>query len=103
VFVQNDRQRHRSTEGLYGVPVGMELTCVPVPAGGPATEGGVMNQTHKTIIMLVHFFGLIAMIAGIIGTARKWFREGIDLEFLIWATFLYCICEVFSIFRGESK
>ncbi|MFA9197251.1 MAG: hypothetical protein ACEQSM_06565 [Aliarcobacter sp.] len=81
----------------------MARECVSVPASGPATEGGVMNQTHKTIIMLVHFFGLIAMIAGIIGTARKWFRDGIDLEFLIWATFLYCICEVFSIFRGESK
>jgi hypothetical protein len=53
--------------------------------------------------MLVHFFGLIAMIAGIIGTARKWFRDGIDLEFLIWATFLYCICEVASMFRGGKK
>jgi hypothetical protein len=81
----------------------MGRTGVPVPASGPATEGGAMNQTHKTIIMLVHFFGLIAMIAGIIGTARKWFRDGIDLEFLIWATFLYCICEVASMFRGESK
>ena len=79
MLIQNDCQRHRSAEGLYGVPVGMARECVPVPAGGPATEGGAMNQTHKTIIMLVQFFGFIAMIAGIIGTARKWFRDGIDL------------------------
>jgi len=62
-----------------------------------------VNKTHIIIIMLVHFFGLIAMIAGIIGTARKWFRDGIDLEFLIWVTFLYCICRAFSFFCGEKE
>ena len=51
MLIQDDRQGHRSTEGLYGVPVGMARACVPVPAGGPATEGGVM-----TLAQLIELF-----------------------------------------------
>ena len=51
MLIQNDQQGHRSAEGLYGVPVGMARECVPVPAGGPATEGGAM-----TLAQLIELF-----------------------------------------------
>ena len=62
-----------------------------------------MSPLNKAILMTVSCFGALTLIGGIIGTARKWWREGIDLEFLAWVTFLYCICGIVDLFCGDKK
>jgi hypothetical protein len=38
-----------------------------------------------------------------IGTARKWWRDGIDAEFLVMLTVLYCVWVFVEHVWGERK
>ncbi len=49
-----------------------------------------MSRYDKIIVMAVTAVGAVAVITGMIGTARKWWRDGIDAEFLVMLTVLYC-------------
>ena len=49
-----------------------------------------MSRYDKFIVMAVTSVGAVAVVTGMIGTARKWWRDGIDAEFLVMLTVLYC-------------
>ena len=47
-----------------------------------------MGRYDKLIVMAVTAVGAVAVVTGMIGTARKWLRYGIDAEFLVMLTVL---------------
>jgi hypothetical protein len=50
-----------------------------------------VSRYDKIIVMAVTAVGAVAVVTGMIGTARKWWRDGIDAEFLVMLTVLYCV------------
>ena len=50
-----------------------------------------MSRYDKFIVMAVTAVGAVAVVTGMIGTARRWWRDGIDAEFLVMLTVLYCV------------
>jgi len=53
--------------------------------------------------MAVTAVGAVAVITGMIGTARKWWREGIDAEFFVMLTVLYCVWVFVEHLWGRRK
>jgi hypothetical protein len=62
-----------------------------------------VSRLNKFIVMTVSVAGALAIIGGIIGTAKQWWRNGIDAEFLLLVTLLYCICVVVEHVCGKEK
>jgi len=50
-----------------------------------------MSRFEETILVVLTAVGAVTVGCGMIGTARKWWRDGIDIEFLLAATLLYCV------------
>ena len=70
---------------------------------GAATGGCVVSGNNKLIVMTVWLAGVFAVLGGIIGTARKWWRDGIDAEFLLLLALLYCACVIVEHLWGKDK
>ena len=62
-----------------------------------------MSRYDKLIVMAVTAVGAVAVVTGMIGTARKWLRYGIDAEFLVMLTVLYCVWVFVEHVRGKRK
>lgn len=62
-----------------------------------------MSRLNKIIVMTVSTAGALAIIGGIIGTAKQWWLNGIDSEFLLLVTLLYCVCVIVEHVFGKEK
>ena len=47
--------------------------------------------------------GLVALLSAIVGTIKKWWRDGIDIEFLMVLTLLYCVWVFVEHVWGKRK
>lgn len=62
-----------------------------------------MSRLNKFLIMLMTLTGAVVMIAGVIGIGRRWWRDGIDPEFLLTAVLMYCVVVVVEHVFGKGK
>ena len=62
-----------------------------------------MSRYDKFVMMAVTSVGAVAVVTGMIGTARKWWRDGIDAEFLVMLTVLYCVLVFVEHVWGKRK
>jgi len=62
-----------------------------------------VSRYDKFIVMAMTTVGAVAVVTGIIGTARKWWRDGIDAEFLVMLTLLYCVWVFAECVWGKRK
>lgn len=62
-----------------------------------------MSRYDKFIVMALTAVGAVAVVTGMIGTARKWWRDGIDAEFLVMLTVVYCVWVFVEHVWGKRK
>ncbi|NBW19021.1 MAG: hypothetical protein EBR82_64700 [Caulobacteraceae bacterium] len=62
-----------------------------------------MSRYDKLIVMALTAVGAVAVVTGMIGTARKWWRDGIDAEFLVMLTLLYSVWVFVEHVWGKRK
>jgi len=62
-----------------------------------------VSRYDKFVMMAVTSVGAVAVVTGMIGTARKWWRDGIDAEFLVMLTVLYCVLVFVEHVWGKRK
>lgn len=62
-----------------------------------------MSRLNKILVMVMTLTGAVVMIGGVIGLGRRWWRDGIDPEFLLTAVLAYCVVVIVEHVCGKGK
>jgi hypothetical protein len=62
-----------------------------------------MRLEDRVAIWILMSVGLVAVLSAIVGTIKKWWRNGIDIEFLMILTLFYCVWVFVEHVLGKRK
>lgn len=62
-----------------------------------------MRLEDRVATWILMSVGLVALLSAIVGTIKKWWRDGIDIEFLMVLTLLYCVWVFVEHVWGKRK